>query len=121
MTDRLREDREKNEMNDPYDRPDHFGGFDSTHEMDNEAVESGGEEDDEMGMTTGSQKSMASVSSLLALKRDRIDLKRRATINASSQFADNSRNDNMVNGMRTFTIVQNKSKTYGIAEEHKVA
>eukprot|EP01039_Chlorochromonas_danica_P010773 gene10773-11973_t len=117
--DRLRKERESNGQVDPYDHPDSFGGFDSHDDSEREEEEGcsvDGEQD--LAMTSQSLKTNASVSSLLAMKRDRIEQQRRATINASTAFAQGSKG---VNALRTLTIVQNKSKTYSIAEEHKVA
>lgn len=119
---RLREDRRANGYVDPYENPDAFAGFDNeeSEEEEEEAADEQEEDGNELGMTS-STKSIASVSSLLAMKRERIEQQRRATISASSQFAnETAKGDGLVHSLRTLNIVQNKNKSYTIAEEHKV-
>jgi hypothetical protein len=72
-------------------------GFESKT-LDEEAVNS----------QTSSYSKMLSVSSLLAMKRDKIEKQRRATITSATAFAQNSKNDSMVNSMRTLTTIQTR-------------
>jgi hypothetical protein len=51
---------------------------------------------------------VSSVSSLLALKRGKLEHMRRATINAATAFATSSRNDAKVNSMRTLTMINSR-------------
>ena len=76
-----------------------------------------GEEEDgftsQMGSHTSSHSRLNSVSSLLAMKRDRIEKQRRMTVTASSEFAKKSSSDPMVNSMRTFNMIQLRTISAG--------
>jgi hypothetical protein len=65
-------------------------------------------DEEAMNSQTSSYSKMLSVSSLLAMKRDKIEKQRRATITSATAFAQNSKNDSMVNSMRTLTTIQTR-------------
>lgn len=69
------------------------------------------EEEDGLMSRNSSMSRVASVSSVLALKRDKIERLRRATIDSSKDFSTRSRNDSMVNSMRTLTMIQGRLPT----------
>jgi hypothetical protein len=72
-----------------------------------------GEDGDVLGpLSHASNKTLASVSSLLALKRERIEQQRRATIMASTKVASgSSQSDLVAHSMRTLHVIQHKSRT----------
>ncbi|RYH21179.1 hypothetical protein EON65_21275 [archaeon] len=112
--DRIRQDRVKSGYKDPYAGISGFGSFDEGDEDEEDEDEVPAEfppTDDMNQSSQASYRSVVSVSSLLALKRDRIEQQRRATLSASSNFAKDSRNDSMVDSMRTLSVIQNKNKT----------
>ena len=57
-----------------------------------------------------SSSRMLSVSSLLAMKRGKLEQQRRASVMAAKEFAMNSKNDSMVNSMRTLSMIQSRNK-----------
>ena len=63
---------------------------------------------EEVASHTSSHSKLLSVSSLLAMKRDRIEKQRRETVNSANQFADSSKRDSMVNSMRTLSMIQSR-------------
>eukprot|EP01031_Cornospumella_fuschlensis_P025018 gene25018-30220_t len=120
--DRIRQDRDKSGYKDPYAGITGFGSFDEGDEEEEEEEDLPAElppADDPNQASQASYRSVVSISSLLALKRDRIEQQRRATISASSNFAKDSRNDSMVDSMRTLSVIQNKNKTVQLPS-HKV-
>lgn len=80
-----------------------------------DSVEATNDEEDEerAGVTEmfsrASARSKISVTSMMAMKRDRVDKLRSMTIQEADQFASNSRKDSMVNSMRTFRMIQSRS------------
>jgi len=69
------------------------------------------EEEDGLTSRNSSMSRVASVSSVLALKREKIERLRRATIDMSKDFSTRSRSDSMVNSMRTLTMIQGRLPT----------
>lgn len=69
------------------------------------------EEEDGLMSRNSSMSRVASVSSVLALKREKIERLRRATIDSSKDFSTRSRSDSMVNSMRTLTMIQGRLPT----------
>jgi len=63
--------------------------------------------------TTRSQGSKAnsSVASLLAMKRERLELQRRATVSSAQAFAEDSKKDSMVDGKRTLHMIRGRSSS----------
>jgi hypothetical protein len=57
-------------------------------------------------MSTTSHRT--SVSSLMAMKREKIEKLRRATISAANNFSENTKKDSMVNSMRTLNMIQGR-------------
>lgn len=57
-------------------------------------------------MSIGSHRT--SVSSLMAMKREKIEKLRRATISAANSFSENTKKDSMVNSMRTLNMIQGR-------------
>lgn len=64
-----------------------------------------------MASHASSHSRLLSVSSLLAMKRDRIEKQRRDTVNSANMFAQKSKKDSMVNSMRTLSMIQNRAST----------
>lgn len=72
-----------------------------------------------MSSRTSLNSRRTSVSSMMAMKREKIERLRRATIDASAAFSENTKKDSMVNSMRTLSMIQgrqnNPSPKRGIA------
>lgn len=58
-----------------------------------------------------SSSKLSSVSSLLALKREKMEIRRRATISAADAFAKSSKEDTMVNSMRTLNMILSRNSS----------
>ena len=67
-----------------------------------------GAEDGMMSSRTSSNSHRTSVSSMMALKREKIEKLRRATISAANSFSENTKKDSMVNSMRTLNMIQGR-------------
>ncbi len=67
--------------------------------------------EDGLASHASSHSRLLSVSSLLAMKRDRIEKQRRDTVNSANMFAQKSKKDSMVNSMRTLSMIQNRAST----------
>lgn len=67
-----------------------------------------GVEDGMMSSRTSSNSHRTSVSSMMALKREKIEKLRRATISAANSFSENTKKDSMVNSMRTLNMIQGR-------------
>lgn len=65
----------------------------------------------QMSSYHSSQTRVTSVASLLAMKREKMEKQRRATILASSEFAKNSKEDSSVNSMLTLNTIRRRSVT----------
>lgn len=78
------------------------------------AVTSAGEEEDAFDQHShysSTSNHTKSVTSLLAMKRDRIDKERRMSVMAAVQFAEDSKRDSMVNSDRTLHMVTGKLRS----------
>lgn len=64
-----------------------------------------------------SSASRASVASLIAIKRERIERQRRESVQMSSSFTESSKNDSKVDKNRTLTMI--KGRTPKHAESHE--
>jgi hypothetical protein len=60
---------------------------------------------------SGSTNHMTSVSSLLALKRERLDLQRQQTLSNSENFRLSSKNDQKVDARRTLQMIRGRSQS----------
>lgn len=68
---------------------------------------------DQHSKTMGSPSSAASrmsVTSLLAMKRERIERQRRQSVQMSNTFTENSKHDSKIDKDRTLTMIKHKSK-----------
>jgi len=69
-------------------------------------------EEDQMGRSQGSvtsTASRASVASLIAIKRERIERQRRESVQLSSSFTENSKNDSKIDKNRTLTMIKGRA------------
>lgn len=72
------------------------------------------EDNEDHTQTLGSPSSNASrmsVTSLLAMKRERIERQRRESVMASSMFSENSKHDTKIDKNRTLTMIKGRSKS----------
>jgi hypothetical protein len=70
--------------------------------------EEGTEDDGMMSSRTSSHSRITSVSSLLAMKREKIEKLRQQTIEAANLFSKNTKKDSKVNSMRTLAMIQGR-------------
>lgn len=121
---------------DIYEREDTFGDedFGILHEVNEEGGSDEGEsrprtaeripgitvtfsEDGDHSRTHGSPSSAASrasVTSLLAMKRERIERQRRESVAISSTFSENSKHDSKIDKDRTLTMIKHKSSKQNV-------
>ncbi len=68
------------------------------------------EEGDEFTAHSGSHSHTMSVTSLLQMKRDKIEKQRKQSVLLAASFAKSSKDDNMVNSQRTLNMIANRPK-----------
>lgn len=73
--------------------------------------ELGDEEGDEFTAGTGTQTHTMSVTSLLAMKRDKIEKQRKESVDLANKFSSTSRNDVGVNSQRTLNMINSRPKS----------
>lgn len=87
-------------MMDGEDERDNFSKVDENDQQ---------QEGDGTGLShTSNSTNRTSVSSLMAMKREKIEKLRRATISAANNFHENTKKDSMVNSMRTLNMIQGR-------------
>lgn len=64
-----------------------------------------------------STASRASVASLIAIKRERIERQRRESVQMSSSFTENSKNDTKIDKNRTLTMIKGRTPKHGDSHE----
>lgn len=71
-------------------------------------------DDDDIGRSlaspSNSTASRMSVTSLLAIKRERIERQRRESVQLSASFSETSKNDNKIDKNRTLTMIKGRNK-----------
>lgn len=110
--------------NDSIDEPSKVGedldGFESK-ELESKAgteFQNSAQNDDTSQSMNSSR--LLSASSLLAMKRTKLEQQRRASVMAAKEFASISKNDSMVNSMRTLSMIQGRNKGVGDYQGEKL-